>query len=79
MSVSNGSHFSNKHFDQDTHYTSCSHLFKGGWWYANCHHANPNGLYLRGNHRSFADGINWYSFRGHHHSLKTIEMKLRKK
>ena len=65
--------------DQDTDPGSCAQLFKGGWWYANCHGANPNGLYLRGGHTSYADGVNWVSFRGFHYSLKTISLKIRKK
>ena len=65
--------------DQDTHPGSCAQLFKGGWWYADCPSANPNGLYLRGEHTSFADGVNWYPFRGYNYSLKTISLKMRKK
>ena len=74
----NGARFSTKDFDQDTYSHSCAQSYKGGWWYKNCHAANPNGLYLRGNHTSYADGVNWHSFRGYYHSLKTFEMKLRK-
>ena len=79
MAVHNGARFSTRDFDQDTSASSCSQSYKGGWWYTNCHSANPNGLYLRGNHASYANGVNWYSFRGFRYSLKTFEMKLRKK
>ena len=71
--------FSAKDVDQDAHTGSCSQQYKGGWWYANCHAANPNGLYLRGSHQSYADGVNWGSFRGHYYSLKKIDMKIRRK
>ena len=71
--------FSAKDVDQDTSTDSCSQLYKGGWWYAACHTANPNGLYLRGSHQSYADGINWRSFRGYRYSLKKIDMKIRRK
>ena len=70
--------FSTKDFDQDTASESCAVLFKGGWWYSGCHAANPNGLYHEGDHESYADGINWHPFRGHHHSMKKMELKIRK-
>ncbi|XP_056393844.1 ficolin-1-like [Hyla sarda] len=69
--------FSTKDEDNDIYDGSCSLLFKGGWWYSNCHSANLNGLYLLGAHTSHADGINWYSSRGHNYSFKQAEMKIR--
>ena len=78
-------HFSNMRFstnDQDNDPDSschCSQLYKGAWWYQNCHSSNLNGLYLNGSQVSFADGVNWLSFRGYHYSLKRTEMKVRTK
>ena len=71
--------FSTKDRDNDLHYGySCAQHFKGAWWYNTCHHSNLNGLYLRGPHdTSYADGVNWYYWRGHHYSLQKTEMKIR--
>ncbi len=75
-----GLKFSTYDADHDTHTTgNCAALYKGGWWYASCHCSNLNGLNLVGHHASYADGINWAKFRGYYYSLKSVEMKVRKK
>lgn len=56
---------------------SCSVRYKGAWWYKECHRSNLNGLYHHGKHRSSADGVNWWSWKGHHYSVKRAEMKIR--
>ena len=57
--------------------TKCAVAYEGSFWYADCHSVNINGLYLKGNHTSYADGVNWSGFRGYYHSLKFTEMKFR--
>ncbi|ELU13291.1 hypothetical protein CAPTEDRAFT_217921 [Capitella teleta] len=49
LSFSNGTQFSTLDADHDTHVThNCAATHTGAFWYAACHHANPNGLYLGG-------------------------------
>ena len=57
---------------------NCAVIFSGAWWYFHCHHSNLNGLYLGGPHESFANGVNWKTFKGFYYSLKFTEMKFRK-
>ncbi|ELU06279.1 hypothetical protein CAPTEDRAFT_3786 [Capitella teleta] len=78
MSTShNGMKFSTTDQDNDIYSGDCAALYKGGWWYDECHVANPNGLYLNGSHESSADGINWKPWKGYHYSLQFFEMKIR--
>nr|XP_039266351.1 ficolin-2-like [Styela clava] len=80
--------FSSKDHYHDQVSDDCAERFKGAWWYGVvestgghrfCHLSNLNGQYLRGEHDTFADGVNWRDFRGYHYSLKYSEMKMRLK
>ncbi|XP_030019386.1 microfibril-associated glycoprotein 4-like [Sphaeramia orbicularis] len=62
--------------DQDQHDSNCAMLCYGGFWYAACLEANPNGIYTWGP-SSRAAGAQWNSFKGLEYSLKTIVMKIR--
>lgn len=72
--------FSAKDDDNDYHQgENCPKIYKGAWWYRDRHGANLNGRYFGGPHASLADGVNWYTFRGYHYSLKRSEMKIKPK
>eukprot|EP00794_Sanderia_malayensis_P006932 gene6932-7711_t len=73
----NGHAFSTKDRDNDVSGASCATNYHGAWWYEKCHLSNLNGKYLNGNHKSFANGVNWYHWKRHYYSLKKTEMKIR--
>ncbi|XP_007521485.1 ficolin-1-like [Erinaceus europaeus] len=69
--------FSTKDQDNDHSSKSCAQLYYGAWWYGDCHNSNLNGRYLGGSHESYANGINWQTWRGYSYSYKVSEMKVR--
>ena len=78
MDYQNGQKFSTYDQDNDMDGVNCAVKYKGAWWYNGCHESNLNGRYLSGYHSSWADGVNWYSFKGPDYSLKTVVMKVRR-
>ncbi|XP_015679141.1 ryncolin-3 [Protobothrops mucrosquamatus] len=73
----NGHPFSTKDRDNDIYDENCAVSFKGAWWYTKCHSSNLNGMYHKGEHTSFADGINWHTGKGYYYSYKYADMKIR--
>ena len=78
LTYHNGRQFTTRDSDHDAYGQNCAVVFSGAWWYNNCHYSNLNGLYLGGAHSSYANGVNWRSWREYHYSLKFTEMKLRR-
>uniref|UniRef100_A0A293MNT6 Fibrinogen-related protein n=1 Tax=Ornithodoros erraticus TaxID=265619 RepID=A0A293MNT6_ORNER len=82
LALARGLSFSTKDKDHDEDpNANCAAAYKGGWWYASCHHANLNGLNLNGPHDSRADGIEWSKRDGntglYYYSYPETEMKMR--
>ncbi|KAL9985716.1 hypothetical protein ACROYT_G008154 [Oculina patagonica] len=77
LSRHGGHPFSTKDQDNDSSSSHCAVSYKGAWWYNACHASNLNGVYHLGAHKSYADGINWHAWKGHHYSAKRAEMKIR--
>ena len=70
--------FSTKDQNNDMWNRGCATSFKGDWWYKACHDSNLNGMYLGGNHTTFADGIEWRAWTGYYYSLKSTKMMIRR-
>ncbi|XP_038591626.1 microfibril-associated glycoprotein 4-like [Micropterus salmoides] len=78
FSLHSGQKFSTFDKDQDTWPGNCARSFLGAFWYNNCHHTNPNGVYRWGDDSTiYAVGVAWYHWKGYDYSLKTISMKIR--
>ncbi|XP_062395947.1 microfibril-associated glycoprotein 4-like [Sardina pilchardus] len=78
LAYHNGMKFSTFDKDQDTSGGNCAKLYLGAFWYADCHYANPNGVYRWGaDNTLFAVGVDWNQFKGYDYSLKSINMKIR--
>ena len=76
-SIHNGMQFSTKDRDNDLNAVEvCAVMYRGAWWYNNCHHSNLNGLYLSGQTNN--QGVRWQLFHpSFRYSLRYSEMKLR--
>ncbi|XP_069479015.1 ryncolin-1-like isoform X2 [Ambystoma mexicanum] len=77
LSSHNNGKFSTMDQDNDKSDANCANLYKGGWWYSACHSANLNGRYHKGNHSTYADGVNWSTGKGLKYSYMYVDMKIR--
>ena len=71
--------FSTKDEDHDTNKSkSCSSVFHGAWWYADCHKSNLNGqYYMHDGDVPGHKGIHWKFWTGSEYSLAKVSMKFR--
>uniref|UniRef100_A0A8C5RD78 Tenascin C n=1 Tax=Laticauda laticaudata TaxID=8630 RepID=A0A8C5RD78_LATLA len=74
MNYHNGRSFSTFDKDNDSAITNCALSYKGAFWYKNCHRVNLMGRYGDNSH---SQGVNWFHWKGHEHSIPFAEMKLR--
>ncbi|XP_047228735.1 tenascin isoform X5 [Girardinichthys multiradiatus] len=74
MSYHQGRPFSTYDNDNDIAVTNCALSYKGAFWYKNCHRVNLMGKYGDTSH---SQGINWFHWKGHEHSIEFAEMKIR--
>ena len=80
LSTHSGQKFSTYDSDQDKHVRNCAKIYKGGWWYRNCHESNLNGIFYEdGNLADWdvPDGIIWEHWVGDQMSLKSTVMAIR--
>uniref|UniRef100_A0A8C6SMG5 Microfibril associated protein 4 n=1 Tax=Neogobius melanostomus TaxID=47308 RepID=A0A8C6SMG5_9GOBI len=76
LNIHNGQKFTTFDRDEDTHGSNCAVICFGGFWFAGCFNANPNGVYIWGPSPQYK-GIHWSTFKGLEYSLKTLVMKIR--
>jgi len=59
---------------------NCAVSYRGAWWYTKCHTSNLNGEYRWfGETVPYARGVIWRHSKGYHYSMKSAEMKVRRK
>lgn len=70
--------FSTKEKDNDSHNSAdCANMFRAGWWYSDCHCANPNGEYLAGHKTQSGVGITYGAWHGLDYSLKSTQFMVK--
>ncbi|XDV16676.1 hypothetical protein PO909_016278 [Leuciscus waleckii] len=79
LSLHNDQKFSTFDKDQDGSGNNCAKYHLGAFWYAGCHHTNPNGVYLwQEDSPHHAIGVVWYTWKNYGVSMKSISMKIKR-
>ena len=89
LSRHNHAPFSTSDNDNDSYGSNCAAIYKGAWWYTDCHNSNLNGYnYFDGDLPEtttyHAKGIIWINENNvpgqdHYFSWPKVEMKIRRK
>lgn len=69
--------FSTKDKDNDNSSEDCANKYRAGWWYSDCHCANPNGEYLAGHNTQDGVGIKYEDWQGQWYSLKYTQFMVK--
>ena len=72
----NGMKFTTKDNDNDKWGGGSCTKHKGAWWYNHCHKSNLNGFNYNRKGSVNANGITYFDWRGHEHSLKSVRMSI---
>ena len=74
-----GRSFTTRDKDNDSYAASnCASKYYGAWWYGGCHSSNLNALNKNNATADYALSITWSSWRGQRHSLKSVQMAIKK-
>uniref|UniRef100_A0A3Q2GS38 Fibrinogen C-terminal domain-containing protein n=2 Tax=Equus caballus TaxID=9796 RepID=A0A3Q2GS38_HORSE len=74
LTAHNDGFFSTKDQDNDRSSSNCAEVYRGAWWYDNCHSSNLNGQYLP--NQSSQNSVTWSSGKNYY-SYMVSEMKVR--
>ena len=79
MSYNLGARFTTKDRDNNNHGNNCALLYKGPWWHKHCSWTNLNAKYYFTQNVGDYGGVTWYQWKSNWYSMKTVNMKVRRK
>lgn len=79
LSYQNNEKFTTRDIDNDPYPVNCAIVYKGAWWYKDCHYSNLNGEYHdKFESNAHGEGITWYLCWGNWYSMKKCSMKVKR-